>query len=260
MQDAPAPPDRDRSSAFAKGLAVLAAFDGGAEALTLADIARRTGQDRATARRGALTLVQAGYLVQRGRDFRLAPKVLELAGGFLRANRFGTLVQPVLNRHAEALGTEITLAIREGHAVLLLAQSTVAQGPVSQGFMPGSRLPLLHTSLGRMLLGCLPVEEAAPLIAAAPLTRHTEAARMDRAAIALCVARARREGAAVTRGEFEPGITGLAVPVSAPKGRAAVVGASAPSGAVQGVAVQRLLQGLQLCAAELRQSGALAAI
>ncbi|MCB1340349.1 MAG: helix-turn-helix domain-containing protein, partial [Pseudooceanicola sp.] len=90
--------DRSTAATFAKGMAVLAAFDGSAAALTLAEIARATGQDRATARRGALTLVGLGYLAQTGRAFALTPKVLGLAAGYLRANHFGRLVQPVLNR------------------------------------------------------------------------------------------------------------------------------------------------------------------
>lgn len=251
-------PDRDRSTAFAKGLAVLAAFDDGAETLTLSDIARAAGQDRATARRGALTLVRAGYLMQQGREFRLAPKVLELAGGFLRANRFGTAVQPVLNRHAEALGTEITLATRQGVHVLLLAQSTVAQGPVSQGFTPGSRLPLLHTSLGRMLLAG--EDDDGQLLARAPMIRHTDAALTDRSAVAEQIKAARQQGFAVTMGEFEPGIVGLAVGLGAPGRRALAVGASKPSGALLGNARAHLLAGLQLCAAELRQGRALDAL
>lgn len=251
-----AEPDRNRSSALAKGLAVLAAFDGAAAEMTLAQIARATGQDRATARRGALTLVAAGYLTQGagdGRGFRLAPKVLELAGGFLRAHAFGVAVQPVLNRHAEALGRDITLAVREGLHVLLLAQSTTAQGPVSQGFTPGSRLPLLHTSLGRMLLASESPETAATVLARAPLIRHTERAQMDRGRIGARIDRARSAGQIVTTGEFEPGIAGLAVSAHAKGRRPAALGTSlaAPADTAPPLAA------LHLCAAELRQTRAL---
>ena len=253
------PPDRNRSSALAKGLAVLAAFDGEAPEMTLAEIARATGQDRATARRGALTLVAAGYLTQADgtkRGFRLAPKVLELAGGFLRANAFGLSAQPLLNRHAETMGREITLAVREGHHVLLLAQSTTALGPVSQGFTPGSRLPLLHTSLGRMLLAAEPPEVTSPVLAKAPLIRHTERALMDRERIGARIDRARSAGQIVTTGEFEPGIVGLAVGVLGPGRRAAALGTSLPAPADP----TPLLQGLHLCAADLRTSRALSGL
>jgi len=246
--------DRSIAATFAKGMVVLAAFDDGTPELTLAELARITGQDRATARRGALTLVRLGYLAQKGRGFRLTPKVLALAGGFLRANRFGLQVQPILNRHAAALGTEITLAVRDGAEVLLMAQSSGPEGVVSQGFTPGSRLPLLHTSLGRMLLACEEAPE--PLIAEAPLPRHTAQSLEERTEILSRITEARAEGHAITNGEFESGITGYAVPLSRPGARGVVVGASRPRGST-GAEDHAVLQALQLCAAELRQSGAL---
>lgn len=251
------PQNRDIAATFAKGMAVLAAFDGQSGALTLADLARRTGQDRAAARRGALTLVTLGYLRQEGRLFSLSPKVLGLAGAYLQAHGVGRLVQPVLNHHASGIGREITLAMRDGLSVLLVAQSTAHGGPVSQGFTAGSLLPLTPTSLGRMLLACEAPEEAADLIARAPSAAHTAQTVTDPAEIGRRVAAARTAGFAVTDGEFEPGITGLAVAASAPGARAVVLGSSHPRGRGDGRAGDRALRGLQTCAAELRQSGAI---
>ena len=251
-----AAPDRNIAGTFAKGLAVLEAFDGSAPALTLAEIARITGQDRAAARRGALTLVHLGYLRQDGRQFSLTPKVLALAGGFLQANRIGRQVQPVLNHHAAVLGLEITLATRDGDHVLLVAQSTAHGGPVSYGFTPGSRLPLAHTSLGRMLMA-----EATPVglsahVAGLPLAPHTEHSLTDPAEIAARIADARRDGYAITDSEFEPGIVGIAV-AAAP---GVVLGSSVPRGRDGPAGLDALLRGLQSCASELRQAGALAGI
>jgi len=250
------PQDRNIAATFAKGMAVLEAFDGQAPALTLADIARLTGQDRATARRGALTLVHLGYLRQDGRQFSLTPRVLTLAGGFLRAHRIGRQVQPVLNHHAGALGAEITLATGDGDRVLLLAQSTAHGGPVSYGFTPGSRLPLLHTSLGRMLLAGEDPEGLEARIAAAPIAPHTEQSLTDTAEIAVRIDTARQAGFCITDSEFEPGITGIAVAV-APN---VVLGSSLPRGRDGAEGVDALLRGLQTCASELRQAGALSGL
>ena len=63
------------SNSFAKGLRILEAFEGETALLSMADIARRTGQDRATARRGILTLEAMGFLRRHGRLFSLTPKV-----------------------------------------------------------------------------------------------------------------------------------------------------------------------------------------
>ncbi|KIC10710.1 IclR family transcriptional regulator [Leisingera sp. ANG-M1] len=248
--------DRNISSSFAKGLAVLAVFDAATPSMTLAEIARRSGQDRATARRGALTLVQAGYLRQDGRMLSLTPRVLALAGGFLQANQFGRKVQPVLNRHARQMEVEVTLAMLDQGRVLLLAQSTVEHGHITYGFTAGSHIPLAHTSLGRMLLAGLPPEEAAAVLAQEDLPRHTEQSLQDPAAILDRAAQAREQGFCITGSEFEAGITGYAVPVSRPGRTPVVVGSSAPRGLNPEADAERLLRGLQLCAAELRQAEA----
>lgn len=254
------PQDRNIAATFAKGMAVLAAFDGDSAALTLAEMAQRTGQDRAAARRGALTLVSLGYLRQQGRLFVLTPKVLGLAGAYLQAHGVGRLVQPVLNHHAAGIGREITLAMRDGRSVLLIAQSTAHGGPISQGFTAGSRLPLTPTALGRMLLACEPPEVAAELIAEAAGPMHTSQTRTDPARIAERVEIARREGFALADGEFEPGIVGLAVAASAPGAQGVVLGSSHPRGRDTGTEADHSLRGLRDCAAELRQNGAIAAL
>lgn len=257
MPDETAAQNRNLASTFAKGLAVLEAFDGLTPSLTLAEIARATGQDRAAARRGALTLLDMGYLRQDDRHFSLTPKVLSLAGGFLQARGFGRLVQPVLNRHAVTLDTEISLATRDGSAVMLLAQSTVTDGLVSQGFTAGSRLPLLHTSLGRMLLAGDPDDIATRIISQSGIPRPTDHALTTADEILTRIRAARNDGYTVTDSEFEPGIIGLAVPVTGPGTTPVVLGSSVPRGRDGVLATDPILKGLQRCAAELRQTGVL---
>jgi IclR family pca regulon transcriptional regulator len=242
--------NRDIATTFAKGLAVLGAFDGTAPTLTLAEIARRTGLDRATARRLVLTLSAEGFVRQTGTGFALTPRVLALAGGFLQAGGFGLRVQPLLDRYAERLGHAVTLGCLDRMRVLLVAQSTFAESPVSFGFTLGSGLPLLHTSLGRMLLAQMPPDAAQALIDAAPMARHTTQSATDRTAIAARVADARREGFCLADQEFEPGILGLSVPV----GGHAALGLSCPRGLSDPSQIaESMLPGLQACAADLAQ-------
>ena len=68
---------------LARGLAVIRAFDADAPALSLSDVARRTGLTRAAARRFLLTLVELGYVRTDGRVFTLTPRVLELGFAYL---------------------------------------------------------------------------------------------------------------------------------------------------------------------------------
>lgn len=140
---------RDTASTFAKGLAVLSCFEGGRSDLTMADIARLTGFDRATARRLCLTLQSSGYLYKHEKVLRLTPKVLAIAGGYLKAEYIGKTVQPTLDQFAKELDGEIALAVRDGSRAIYVARSAVPSARLSLGLSVGSTLPLLPTAVGR---------------------------------------------------------------------------------------------------------------
>src|SRR3546814_838400 len=73
----------DRMGGFAKGLAVIEAFGKGRERLTIAEVARLSGLDRASARRCLLTLVEQDYAVADDRYFELTPRILKLGQAYL---------------------------------------------------------------------------------------------------------------------------------------------------------------------------------
>lgn len=205
--------NRDTASTLTKGLAVLECFQSGRDDMTMADIARLTGFDRATARRLCLTLAQAGYLAQTGKTFSLTPQVVALAGGYMTAHDIGRVVQPVLNQFAEDLQGEIALAVRLSTRAVYVARSAVSQARSSMGFSVGSTLPLLHTSVGRMLIAMLPEPERSDLIATCPITRFNAATDLDRDSLGRKVAQAATQGFAYSKNEFELGAVGMAVPV-----------------------------------------------
>lgn len=140
--------------------------------------------------------------------------------------------------------------------MLVLAQSTVDHGHITYGFTAGSHIPLAHTSLGRMLLAGLTAEEAAGILDRSEIPSHTSQSLTSRKDILARVETARAQGYCVTDSEFEAGITGYAVPVARPGRTPVVVGSSAPRGQQPQADAERLLRGLQLCAAELRQAEA----
>lgn len=250
--------DKSISTTFLKGLDVLRAFHSGDTDLTQADLARRTGFDRATVRRLCLTLVSAGYVTDSERGYRLAPKVLTLAGSFLRANAVGHAIQPVLNACADRLGGEVTLAVRDHLDALFVAQSTTKLARVSFGFTIGSTLPLLPTAVGRMLLAGLSPDERAALIAAAPIESYTADTEIDRARIAERIDAAARTGTAIVQGEYEAGICGLAVPITVLGRSRAVLGTSLPLASVQDDACRAAaLSDMQVAAVRLAELPAL---
>jgi len=247
---------RDTSSTFAKGMAVLRAFDDSHTRLTLAEVARITDLDRATVRRLVLTLVDLGYVYRSEKHFSLSPKVLTLAGSFLRGHRFGTVVQPLLNRYAERVRSPVSLAIVDAQHAVFVAQSTLPDSGITFGFTVGSKLPLLHTAIGRALLSAGDSVWSGEAIATIPFQRYTPATVTNRRAIKRSVAECRDAGHAIVSNEFEPDVTGLAVPVNTPGGMVAAVGTSRPGTDVRSISAQnKIVAPLKQLATELVRSG-----
>lgn len=244
--------NRDISLTFLKGMEVLRAFDGAEADLSLADLSRRTGHDRATVRRLVHTLLEMGYVEKVGGRFRLTPRILVLAGTFLRGHGFGKIVQPLLNICAGELGFGVGLAMADGDHAVYVAQSTLQSSRFTFGFTLGSRLPLLNTSIGRMLLAWGDPDWTDRMLAEAPLQKDTARTLADRDSIADAVAKAMAEGHCVVRGEFEEGATGLSVPVGARGRTRAVLGLSEPEETLTETRIQACLPVLRRCAAQLR--------
>ncbi len=245
--------DRNISTAFLKGLRLLACFEDGGRGLTMPDLSQRTGFDRATTRRLCLTLVESGYLLRRERHFALAPRVLALAGSYLHAREIGFAVQPVLNAFAEDLGNDIALAVLDGDWALLLAQSSTTRSRISMGFTVGSRLPLPHTAIGIALLSHVPREGRTARLAGLT-SRPIDGMPHDPEILPARVDRAEQDGFAVAVGEFEAGIKGLAVAVGERGPVPFAIGASMPASLTDDTKTRETLQ---LCAARLAKIQAL---
>ena len=146
------PVNRDISTTFVKGIQALKAFDDINTHLTQADLAQRTGLDRPSVRRLVLTLVEFGYVRRSGRHFLLTSQILTLAGSFFQGSAVGVEIQPILNRYSERIGGSANLALRDGDRAVYICYSAPRSQPVTFGFTIGSRLPLTHSAIGRMIL------------------------------------------------------------------------------------------------------------
>jgi IclR family pca regulon transcriptional regulator len=212
MSSAPAPARQEAMAGLAKGLAILELFGPGTPSLTLAEAARRAGLSRATARRCLLTLTEAGFVAQRGRDFAPQPRLLRLGYAFLSATPLPRLAQPLLEETQAATGEAISLAVLDGAEVVFVARAAPRR-MVSVGPTIGSRLPAWCSATGRVLLAGLPEPESEARladIAFRPLTPHTVT---ERATVTRRIREAGEAGHALCDQELELGLLSLAVPV-----------------------------------------------
>ena len=158
-----------------RGLRVLEVFGGSQQPMTLSDLAKAADLPRATARRILFTLERAGFVATDGKLFRLMPRVLVLASGYLASNHVVSVLQPALDRLSGEAQEIPSMAILDGNDVVFIARASPTR-IFSAGIDIGYRLPAFCTSVGRVLLSRLPDDELAAALDKmdlAPLTPFT---------------------------------------------------------------------------------------
>ena len=241
--------NRDISATFVKGMGVLKAFDSSATHMTLSQIARATGLDRAVTRRLVLTLVQLGYVKQEDRVFSLTPRILVLAGGFLQGRRFGKTIEPVMQSFSSQISEAISMAMIDGDQAVYVAHAGAEADKVSLGFTVGSKIPLLSSAIGRALVAACPEEHAQDLMTNAPLERYTTMTNMDRDSVAADIAETAKRGYAFVDSEFESGVSAFAIAVKPNQAEPSVIGVSGDAARFEDPHTrQRIIDTLRACA------------
>jgi len=212
--DIDAPESRDFVTAFARGLAVIEAFGPENKTMTLAEVAARTGVDRAVARRLLLTLVELGFAHVHQRRFELTTRVLRLAYSFLSSAGIGASLQPYLDELARAVGETVSLAVLDDAEVVFVARSDIPGRRLAYVVTTGMRLPAFSSASGRMLLAHQPPPDVARLLARTKITRLTRRTVMSKRDISAMIDQAHRDGYAINLQEIEQDLVSASVPVS----------------------------------------------
>jgi IclR family pca regulon transcriptional regulator len=210
-------PSGEFVQSLARGLAVIRAFDAEHAELTLSDVARRAGLTRAAARRFLMTLETLGYVrpavgVGNGKTFTLTPRVLELGFSYLSALSLTEIVQPRLEALSRSFDESVSAAVLDGTDIVYIARVPTRR-IMSVRITIGTRFPAYATSMGRVLLGGMPVDDAEAVLQASEISRFTERTLIDAGALRTEIDRVRRQGWSLIDGELEPGLRSIAAPV-----------------------------------------------
>lgn len=140
-------------AAVDRALSILAAFDEQDDALSLAELAKRTGLYKSTLLRLAASLERAGYLrrLESG-HFRLGPTLLKLGNLYQRSFRLEEYVTPVLRQLADTTGESASLYVREGDKRICLFRVNSPVHRVLHYVTAGTELPLNTGAAGKVLL------------------------------------------------------------------------------------------------------------
>ena len=210
--------ETDVIGGFAKGLRVIEAFGEAKPRLTITDVSKETGLDRATARRCLLTLAELGYAAYDGKFFELTPKILRLGHAYLSATPLPRLVQPHLDRLSETVGQSTSVSVLDGTEIVYVARAAQKR-VMSISLMPGSRLPAYCASMGRVLLAALPEAEARAIIETSDRQANTPFTRTEPDALMAELSNVRAQGYALIDQELEIGLRSIAVPLENARGR-----------------------------------------
>ncbi len=202
----------DFIEALARGLDVLRSFRPGTPAMTLSEIAGRTGLARPTVRRILITLESLGYVRVAARGYTLTPRVLDLGMAYVNALNMWEIARPHMERLVAQTNESTSMAQLDGSDIVYVARVAVPK-IVTLAVTIGTRFPAPATSMGKVLLAALP-SAALPAVLAES-SRSGIAARWQPSATELDAAlrEVRAKGWALADQDLAPGIRSIATGV-----------------------------------------------
>jgi IclR family pca regulon transcriptional regulator len=244
--------DPDFVTALARGLTVFTCFGQDSEELTLSEVAERSGLNRAASRRILLTLESLGYVLARGRHFRLAPKTLDLGYAYLSSIPVWRVAQPIMKEVVDQLDESCSIGVLDGTDVVYIARIP----PKHFMFIPvsmGTRMDAYVNSLGRVLLAAYSPAELDAYFEKIKITKHSSHSLDTEAQLRAELVKVARDDYAIIDQELQEGYRSIAVPIPSRSGPVQVaLNASAhASRATKEELVSRILPVLQQAAARI---------
>lgn len=217
---APGPAERDAThdrqyvTALAKGLSVLEAFAEHPAAMSLQQLAERSGLEKSTVQRMVFTLVHRGYLRKGvdGRGYCLGPKVLDRSFDFLRAWPLIERAMPVMEELRQASQERVDLSLFDD-LTICYAIRRQSKRQTFYATLIGRRVPTYCSSGGRAVMSRLTDAAVDSILERSDLTPLTGHTLTDPEAIRERVAIARRDGYSLVHNESFVGEVAVASPV-----------------------------------------------
>ncbi|AYZ63123.1 IclR family transcriptional regulator [Burkholderia multivorans] len=217
-EDIQAKPGDSYVQSFARGLAVIRAFDANRPEQTLTEVASATGLTRAGARRILLTLQTLGYVDADGRLFRLTPKILELGFAYLTSMPFWNLAEPVMEQLSAQIHESCSAAVLDRTEIVYVLRVPTHK-IMTINLSIGSRLPAYCTSMGRVLLSALDDATLDATLAQSGIRAHTARTVTELGELKAAIALVRQQGWAIVDQELEVGLLSISAPIRNRRGQ-----------------------------------------
>lgn len=203
-------------SVTSKVLCLLEAFTPATPALTLSELARRSGVSLATAHRRVAELLEWGAL-ERGADgrYRIGLRLWEVASLAPRGLGLREHAMPFLEDLYEVTHENVQLAVREDLEVVFV-ERIAGRSAVRVLTRVGGRFAMHATGVGLVLLAHAPPEVQEEVLGA-PLRSYTEETITDPRRLRRLLADVRRRGYAVSSRQVTMDAVSVAAPIFGPE-------------------------------------------
>jgi IclR family transcriptional regulator, pca regulon regulatory protein len=228
--DVPFAESPDFVVSLARGLQIIKAFGQApsepeqipnlrpSDALTVSEVAEKTGLARAVVRRFLYTLVELGYVITDGKYFRLTARILDLGYAYLSSFPLPKIAERFLEQVTQETKESSSASVLEGFDIVYVARVQTRR-IMSISLSVGSRLPAFCTSMGRVLLAQLSEQMLERYLQSATFSKFTERTVCNPDELRKEIRSVSKQGYALVDQELELGLRSLAVPVFAGRSR-----------------------------------------
>ena len=195
--------------AVGRALAIFDAFDNDHLSLSLQEIAERIRMPKTTAFRLVATLERAGFLIRMdNQQYCLSLKVARL-GGLVRSTlNVRDIARPVMLEVNEKTQETITLNTVVGNDRMVL-EVVDTPSPLMSMARLGQHMPLFLGASSRIIMAHMEAAELERVLE----VNSKDSDNFDRAAFDRELARFRKQGYALSRGQRVAGLTAISVPI-----------------------------------------------
>jgi DNA-binding IclR family transcriptional regulator len=209
-----------RNATADRAMDLLLLFSDQRYVLSAADVARELGLSRSTTYRYLQSLRSYGFLEEdeeRG-GFRLGPTVFELARVARKGLGLSEIALPVMRELAHRLDETVVLTRRVGRQVVTI-ERVESGSPLRLSYERGHVLPIHAGASARVLVAFASDAEIDEILASTTLDRFTDRTITDPDDFRKELRKTRDRGYAVSRGEVDIGVIGVAAPILDAGGR-----------------------------------------
>ncbi|ASF12873.1 IclR family transcriptional regulator [Nocardia brasiliensis] len=205
---------RERNTTADRALDILLMFDERHLVLTAAEVAAHLAVGRSTAYRYLQSLTQTGFLEDAdGSGYRLGSRVMELARLARRGFGLSEIARPIMRRLATTVGETVLLTRLTGDRVICLEREDSGSRAVRITYERGEILPINAGASAFSLLSWLSDAAVDDILDTTHLEGFTARTPVTKRALLARLQQTREQGYAVSRGELDPDVLGIAAPV-----------------------------------------------